>query len=137
MSVELNHRFAAVCQRSSSERVIFYSDCHVLASATAETSFVAVQIATGEAEHSQEISGVTAGSPANDTAAALIASLITSVLEAPVELFRHRMQVAPVFHTMTFEKVHSRNLEHRIMILCLTDVHASKTRQLLPLPGMK
>ena len=32
-------------------------------------------------------------SAANDTAAALIASLLTSVLEAPVELFRHRMQV--------------------------------------------
>lgn len=33
------------------------------------------------------------GSAANDTAAALIASLLTSVIEAPVELFRHRMQV--------------------------------------------
>ena len=32
-------------------------------------------------------------SAADDTAAALIASLLTSVLEAPVELFRHRMQV--------------------------------------------
>ena len=35
-----------------------------------------------------------AGSAANDTAAALVASLLTSILEAPVELFRHRMQVA-------------------------------------------
>ena len=35
----------------------------------------------------------TSGSPAIDTAAALTASLLTSVLEAPVELFRHRMQV--------------------------------------------
>lgn len=33
------------------------------------------------------------GSAANDTAAALVASLLTSVIEAPVELFRHRMQV--------------------------------------------
>jgi len=32
------------------------------------------------------------GTAANDTAAALVASLLTSVLEAPVELFRHRMQ---------------------------------------------
>ena len=32
-------------------------------------------------------------SAANDTAAALISSALTSVLEAPVELFRHRMQV--------------------------------------------
>ena len=32
-------------------------------------------------------------SAANDTAAAFIASLLTSVIEAPVELFRHRMQV--------------------------------------------
>ena len=37
------------------------------------------------------------GSAANDTAAALIASLLTSVIEAPVELFRHRMQVKSMF----------------------------------------
>lgn len=50
------------------------------------------------------------GSAANDTAAALVASLLTSVIEAPVELFRHRMQVT---HTSCFQS--SRNMTNLSM----------------------